>query len=385
MSFRIDNLNRRTLLAIATVLIIIGVFIYNGILSNTRKTPSIPVQSEIAQHRDVPHIISLRGFVTPENTVDIRPQVTATVKSIEVKEGQLVKAGELLLTLDDREAGADADKLSAEVAKDQALLDDARRKLKRNQELRAKGFIAQSTVDSAQSAVDAAQASLNASRSGLASGRVTVDYYQLISPITGRIGEITAHLGSLVRPNAAQAIATITQMDPIEVAFNVPEKHAHALLTAERTGTVPVTAQLNNEKIIGYLSFVDNAIDSTTGNLKAKASFENKQNTLWPGALVDVQVTVQTFKNAVVISPRSVQVGPDGQFVYVIADDGIISAQPITIDYVTPSTAVVSGLKVGSHIVMEGGQNLRPGKQVTKVVLDDKKSASPKVDSKASE
>lgn len=376
MVFHTQSLSRRMVSSIIIVLIIAGWFIYNQIISNAHKPTFIRVQSEIAQHRDVPQIVSVRGFVTAENTVDIRPQVTATVKSIDVKEGQAIKAGDLILTLDDRGAGADANKLAAQVAKDQALLDDARRTLKRNQELRTKGFVAQSTVDSAQSAVDAAEASLNASRSGLTSGRVTVDYYHLISPITGRMGELNVHVGSLVQPNNAQAITTITQIDPIEVSFNVPEKYAPQLLAAERDGDVSVMVKLNNEKMTGYLSFVDNAIDSSTGNLKAKALFENKNNLLWPGALVDVQITVETLKNAIVISPRSVQVGPDGQFVYLIAEDGKISVQPITIDYLTSDMAVVNGLTVGSHIVMEGGQNLRPGKYVTKITIDNKKSAA---------
>lgn len=357
-------LNKEAILVIIAVVIFLVWYIHKKKPFDPRME-SMTVQSEVALQRDIPEVISMSGFVTPKNTVDIRAQVTALVKSVNVQEGQTVKAGQLLLTLDDRGAGADAGKLAALVVKDQALLDDARHTLIRNQELRSKGFVAQSMVDSAQSAVDAALATLNADRAGLVAGKVAVDYYQLTAPISGRVGEINVHIGSLVQPSATQLITTITQIDPIDVVFNVPEKNVQQLLAAQRNGAVAVTAKIDKENAEGRLTFVDNTIDATTGNLKAKALFNNKNALLWPGGLVDITLTLQILKNAVTVSPRSIQVGPDGKFVYLIAEDKKVSTQPVSVEYLTSELAVVNGLAAGSHIVLEGGQNLRAGMSVS--------------------
>ena len=328
---------------------------------------AIPVRSELALKRDVPATLSVTGFVTPVQTVDIRSQVVATVQSVHVVEGQSVKAGQSLFALDDRGANADSEKLAAQVAKDQAMLDDALRTLTRNRELLAKNFVSKSVVDSAQSAVDAAQATLKADRAALASGRVAVDYRRIDAPIAGRVGEIKVHLGSLVQPGNADAMTTITQMDPINVTFNIPERDARSLLAEQRQGNVVVDVKLGDETLAGKLSFLDNAIDSAAGGLKARALFSNPKLVLWPGALVDVSLPLQSLKDVVVVSPRAVQVGPDGQFVHVVNADSTVAPQAVKIDYLTADEAVVSGLKAGSRVVVEGGQNLRPGLKVVEV------------------
>jgi len=326
---------------------------------------SIAVHSTLALKRDVAETLSMSGFVTPLQTVDIRSQVVATVQAVHVAEGQSVKAGQNLFSLDDRGASADSDKLVAQVAKDQALLDDAQRNLTRNRELLAKNFVAKSVVDSAQSNVDAAQATLKADRAALASGRVALDYRRITAPIAGRVGEIKVHLGSLVQPSGVDAMTTVTQMDPINVTFNIPERNVAALVAEQRSGPVVVSVKAGSEKLEGKLSFIDNTIDPTSGSLKARAVFANTESVLWPGALVDVALALHSRNGAIVIPPRAIQVGPAGQFVYVIGADSTVSPQAVTIDYLTTDQAVVSGLNEGSRVVTEGGQNLRPGLKVT--------------------
>ena len=338
----------------------------------TKPAQAVLVKSELAVKANVPEILTITGFVTPLETVDIRSQVLSTIQRIHVKEGQTVKAGQILFSLDARGASADSDKLAAQVAKDQVALEDAQRTLTRQAELLAKNFVSKSVVDSASSAVDAALATLKADRAALASGRVTVDYRRIDAPIAGRVGEIKVHIGSLVQAGGTDVITTVTQMDPINVTFSVPERHAGALLAGQRAGAVSVEARINNEKLEGKLSFIDNAIDSTVGSIKARAVFANPQAVLWPGALVDVSVALQTLAGVVVVPPRAIQVGPNGQFVYVVGDDEKVSAQPVKIDYLTTEQAVVSGLKEGSRVVTEGGQNLRPGLKVTEAGAADK-------------
>ena len=330
----------------------------------------VPVRSGVAEVRDVPEVISVTGFVTPLNIVDIRPQVSSTVRRVDIKEGQTVQTGQRMFTLDDRGDTANADKANAQIAKDQALLDDARRALARNRDLKARGFVSQSVVDSAQSNVDALIATVQADRAAMSSAQITVDFSAIKAPMSGRVGEIKVHVGSLVQPNSVQPIATITQIAPIDVAFNVPEREVQKLLSAQRAGRVVVVAHVDSRAVSGQLSFVDSAVDSATGSRKAKAEFENRDALLWAGALVNVDLSLRTLPHAVVISPRAVQVGPNGQFVYRIEPDGTVSSQPITVDYLNGQLAVVQGLSEGNRVVTEGGQNLRPGMHVTVAQTD---------------
>ncbi len=332
--------------------------------SKGKPAQTVRVKSALAERRDVPEAVSVTGFVTPLATVDIRSQVLATIQRIHVKEGQNVKAGQILFSLDDRGANADSNKLAAQVVKDQVALEDAQRTLKRNTELLAKNFIAKSVVDSAQSVVDGARATLEADKAALASARVTVDYRRIDAPIAGRVGEIKVHVGSLVQSGGTDVITTVTQIAPINVTFNIPERHVGTLLTAQRAGPVAVEVKTNGEKQDGKLSFIDNTIDPTAGSIKARAVFDNPQSVLWPGALVDVTLALRTLSGAIVVPPRAIQVGPSGQFVYAIAEDSTVSAIPVKIDYLTADAAVVSGIQEGLRVVTDGGQNLRPGQKV---------------------
>ena len=330
----------------------------------------VPVRSSIAEVRDVPEVYSASGFVTPLNVVEIRPQVTSTIRRVDIKEGQTVRAGQRMFTLDDRSDAANADKAASQVVKDQALLDDARRTLARNTDLKSKGFVSQSAVDSAQSNVDALAATLASDRAAVTAMKVAVGFAAVTAPMSGRVGEIKVHVGSLVQPNATLPMATITQIDPIDVAFNVPEREVQKLLAAQRAGPVPVRAHVGNRIIDGHLTFIDSAVDSAAGSLKAKAEFENRDGLLWSGTLVTVDLSLRMLRHAVVISPRAVQVGPKGQFVYRIEPDGRVSSQSITVDYLTSDLAVVQGLQGGNQVVTEGGQNLRPGLRVTVIKGD---------------
>jgi RND family efflux transporter MFP subunit len=343
-----------------------------GAAAKTNVERAVPVRTAVAEIRDVAEVISVSGFVTPVNIVDIRPQITSTVRRVEIKEGQTVQAGQLMFTLDSRSDAANANKADAQVGKDQALLDDARRTLAHNSDLKARGFVSQSAVDSAKSNVDALVATLQADRAAVTGAGVTVGFSAVAAPMTGRVGEIKVHVGSLVQPNSTLPMTTITQIAPIDVAFNIPEREVQKLLAAQRAGTVPVTARIENRTVSGQLSFVDSAVDSATGSLRAKAQFDNRDSLLWAGTLVNVDLSLRTLAHAVVISPRAVQVGPKGQFVYRVEADGTVSSQQITVDYLTADQVVVQGIAGGNRVVIEGGQNLRSGTHVTVVRADNK-------------
>ncbi len=338
--------------------------------ANVAAEKPVAVRSGVAAVRRVPEVYSASGFVTPLNVVEIRSQIMTTVRKVDIKEGQTVRTGQRMFTLDNRSDAANADKAAAQVVKDRAILDDARRTLARNIDLKSKGFVSQSAVDSAQSNADALAAALASDQAAATGARVTVGFSEVAAPMSGRVGEIKVHVGSLVQPNATLPMTTITQIDPIEVAFNVPEREVQKLLAAQRAGPVRVTAHVDERTVEGHLSFVDSAVDSSSGSLKAKAQFDNPDSLLWSGTLVTVDLALRTIERAVVISPRAVQVGPKGQFVYRIEPDGRVSAQPITVDYLNSELAVIDGLDGGTKVVTEGGQNLRPGLRVS-VIQDD--------------
>lgn len=335
--------------------------------TKARTERPVPVQTAVAEQRSIPEVLAVQGFVAPEKVVEIRPQVMSSVRAVDTDEGQTVRTGQRMFTLDDRNDAANAAKAAALVGKDGALLADARRALARNLDLKAKGFVSQSAVDTAQSNADALRATLASDRAAATAADVTRGFSVITAPMAGRVGEIKVHVGSLVQPNGLQPMATITQLDPIDVAFNVPERDVQKLLAAQRKGAVTVSAIVDGKRLSGRLIFIDSAVDQATGSLKAKGAFVNGDHLLWPGSLVDVELPLRTIADAVVVSPRAIQVGPSGQFVYRVEHDGRVLAQAVTVDYLTRNVAVVSGLAAGSRVVVEGGQNLRAGVLVVDV------------------
>lgn len=315
------------------------------------------------QVRDVPIVQASNGTVTPVSTVDLHPQTTATIRKVHIKEGDFVKAGQLMFTLDDRTDQANVDKAQAQVAKDEATLADLERQYQRARDLFAQHFIAQSQVDSLKSQVDSARAVLKADSAAAQSSRVSASFTSIRSPMSGRVGGINVYAGSLVQP--ATSLTTITQLDPITVAFTLPESALADLLAAQRAGRVPVEASVGDAKpVLGQLSFVDNAVDPVAGTIKVKAQFDNAGARLWPGQYVNAKVTVQTLKNAVVIPQSAVVTSARGTFVYAMQPDQTAAQVPVRKLYAFGQEAAVAGLKGDEKVITEGKQNLRPGAKV---------------------
>ena len=330
----------------------------------------IPVQSAVVLKKDLRIYKKMSGFASSISAIELKPQVMATVASIPVKEGQFVKAGDTLFTLDTREIDANINKLAAGVLKDEALLEDAKRNLIRNTELLHKNFISQSEVDSAQSAVDAALAVVNADKAELSAQHVIRDYYTITAPQTGRLGEINCRVGSVVQPSMALPMSTLTALDPIEVTFYIPEQDTQKILAALTRQDALIEVEADHTTRIGKLSFIDNTVDATSGALKAKAIFANTEHALWPGQMVMLRVSYENLKQVLVVPLRGVQVGPSGQFLYVITNEHIVKKIPISVVRMTPEHAVIKGVLEGTKIVIEGGQNLRPNMQVNVVTAE---------------
>jgi RND family efflux transporter MFP subunit len=326
--------------------------------------PAIGVSTVPARQTDMAVTLSATGAVTPLSSVEVRPQLTSVIEKVHIREGQFVKAGDLLFTLDARTNEAMVAQAQAQVAKDQATLADAQRQLVRSRELLAQNFISQGQVDANQAAVDSAAALVQADRAALAAARVSLSYARVTAPSAGRVGTINVYPGTAVQANTTPLL-TITQLDPIAVAFSLPQRHLTDALAALPGGGAPVEANLPDDNAArqGRLKFVDNQVDAASGTVKVKAVFDNNDAKLWPGAFVTVNMTARTLRGAVVVPQASIIQGPRGDIVYVV-QNGQAAARPVQVAYSQGEDAVVSGVKPGERVVLEGRQNLRPGATV---------------------
>jgi multidrug efflux system membrane fusion protein len=315
--------------------------------------------------RDVPMVLQANGSVMPISNVDLHPQTTSTITKVHIREGQFVRQGELMFTLDARSEHANVDKAQAQVLRDRASVEDFERQLKRSKDLLSKNFIAQGAVDTLQSQLDAARALLAADQAALRAAQVESSYTVLRAPMGGRVGAIGVYPGSLVQP--ATSLTSITQLDPIDVSFTLPESSLSGLLAAQKAGEVPVTALLSDaggKQLEGKLSFIDNAVDPATGVIKVKARFNNGGTDLWPGQYVNTQLTVRTLKDALVIPQNAIITNTTGIFVYSMEPDNTAKVRKIARVYAFGPHAVVTGLQGDEQVIVDGKQNLRPGGKV---------------------
>ncbi len=326
---------------------------------------AISVTTVRAVQRRVDVQLEATGTVSSLNSVEVRPQVASTITKVHVREGQFVKAGEPLFTLDARNDEVNVAKARAQLAKDLATLADAQRQLARSKDLLAQNFVSQGAVDTNQSLVDAQQAVIAADRAAIDAAQVGLSYSRIVAPSAGRAGAINVFAGSSVQP-AGNALVTVTQLDPIAVSFALPQRHLTSVLESLRGGGGAVTAVLpeGRRTLTGKLQFVDNAVDANSGTVKVKAQFDNPDNRLWPGAFVNVRLTVQTLDNAIVVPQASIVQGPRGRVVYVVDAAGRAESRPVELVYAQGADAVVSGVRGGERIVVDGRQNLRPGSPV---------------------
>lgn len=330
---------------------------------------AVAVTTVAARQLDLPVTLAGTGTVTPLSSVEVRPQVNSVVATVHIREGQFVKAGELLFTLDARADEARVAQAQAQVARDQAALADAQRQLTRSRELLAQNFISQGQVDANQAAVDAATALVAADRAALAAARVAQGYARITAPSAGRAGAVAIYPGTSVRANET-TLVTITQLDPIAIAFVLPQRHLPEALAALPGGGAAVSATLpdSSQALQGRLKFVDNLVDAASGTVKAKAVFDNPGGRLWPGAFVNVAMTARVLEGAVLVPQASIIQGARGDIVYVV-EGGKASARPVKLVHAQGEDAAVEGIRPGERIVLDGRQNLRPGATVAERAL----------------
>lgn len=316
-----------------------------------------------AQKQDVPVTVQVNGSVVSLNSVELRPQVTNTVREVHVKEGQFVKQGQLLFTLDDRPDQANLAKARAQQQKDEATMADLERQYRRSQELVAQNFIAKAAADATLSQLEAQRAAVAADKAAVQSAQVALGYATLRAPIAGRIGAVNIYPGTLVQPTLT--LVTITQLDPIAVSFPVPEGKLQDLLAAARSHT-PVEALVSGRKtpMKGTLNFVDNTVDPMIGTVRAKAVFDNADQGLWPGQFVETRVTVRSLEGATVIPAAALMMLAEGSSVYVVDAEHKATRRKVETLHTFGTQVAVRGVEPGEQVVIEGKQNVRPGGKV---------------------
>ena len=341
------------------------------------KQGGVSVTTTLAQRQTQPIVLTASGYVTSLNSVDVHPQVSNTISQVHIKEGQFVRAGELLFTLDERTAQANLHKAEAQLAKDQATLISLERQFARQKELRQQGFIAQNALDIVKGQYDAQLATVRQDQAMLESERVNFSFNTLRAPISGRVGAINVYPGSLVQP-ASNTLVTITQLDPITVAFTLPEREVTSLLAAAKTGNVSIEAFLPNSnwKRAGRLHFIDNAVDSQSGTIRVKGLFANADHGLWPGAYAGIRISVRELQDAVLIPLVAVVNAVDGTHVYTVSTDTTVQRRKIEILHSFDTRAAIKGLEGGERVVVDGTQNLRPGMKVREAGSDPNKPAA---------
>ena len=338
----------------------------------------------VLEKQDIPIIIESTGTVVAANIVDVRPQVSNVVKEIHIKEGQEVKKGQLLFTLDDRNDRANYDKA-------EAVADDAQRQLQRAKELVAQNFISKAGLDTAEANAKSAAATARA-----AEVQLSFDYIR--APIDGRAGIINVFPGSLVAPGnivttassstattALGAMVTITQLDPINVQFIVGEDNIPLLMQTDPANLkVSVTVGDNRTQVYeGKVLVIDNQVDPAIGAVRVKAQIANDKRTLLPGQFARVKLEANTLKDAILVPSQAVVINPRGRFIYVVGAEDKVSLKPIKVSYEYQGKAAITGIDAGERVVIEGKQNLRPGAKIREdKVAPAKPADAPKPESK---
>jgi len=328
---------------------------------------SVPVTTATATLRTVPIQVHAIGNVEALSTVSVKAQVAARIEKAYFTEGQDVKKGDLLFTLDRRPFDTALQQAEANLAKDQAQLENAKAEAERYTKLFQEGIVSKEQYDSMRTNADALAASVRADKAAIDKAGIDLSYCAIQAPIDGRTGALLVHPGNLVKDNDA-VLVVVNQIHPIYVTFSVPEQYLADIKRYRAAAPLKVEAIVPSQEqnpAQGVLTFIDNAVDNTTGTIKLKGTFENPDNRLWPGQFVNVALTLTTQPNAVVVPSQAVQTGQVGQYVFVVRQDMTAEYRPVVAgDNVAGETVVQKGLVAGETLVTDGQLRLVPGMKV---------------------
>jgi multidrug efflux system membrane fusion protein len=330
--------------------------------------PPVPVVMTAAGQQDVPIYFQALGTVMALNTVAIRAQVNGQLVSIDFRQGQDVKKGDVLAKIDPAPFKATLDQAMAKRAQDEALLIDAQKDLVRFKTLVVKNVETQQNVDAQQAKVDQLKATVDADQAAIEAAQTQLNFTTIAAPIDGVVGFRQIDIGNIIHTTDANPLTVLTQIQPCVVLFTLPQDDLGPLREAMLRGAVDVLAfdQDDQQQLAqGHLLLVDNQIDQTTSTIRMKAEFANQDDRLWPGEFVRIRTLITTRKDAVTVPAVAVQRGPDGLYAWVIKPDNTVEQRPIQALTVSESLAVVTkGLSPGEHVVTDGQSRLDVGSRV---------------------
>ena len=329
----------------------------------------VPVTVAPVVQKSVPLTLEAIGAAESSSTVSVRAQITGELTSVTFKEGDDVKMGQTLFTLDSRPLEAALKQSEANLQRDLAQAANAEAQAKRYQDLADRGIATREQVDTSAANATALQGTLGADRANLENARVQLQYATIKAPISGRTGALMVHPGNLVRANDVAPLVVINQVTPIFVSFAVPEAHLPDLKRYLAQGTPRVDVRPPNDvapPTSGAITFVDNQVDQTTGTIRVKASFANGDRRLWPGQFLNVSITLKNDANAVVVPGQAVQTGQQGTYVFVVKPDQTVDLRAVEVERtVGDDTIIKSGLTPGETVITDGQLRLNPGSRVS--------------------
>ncbi|WP_130830762.1 MdtA/MuxA family multidrug efflux RND transporter periplasmic adaptor subunit [[Erwinia] mediterraneensis] len=333
------------------------------------RRPLAPVQAATAETQSVPQYLSGLGTVAAASTVTVRSRVDGELQAIHFQEGQQVKAGQLLAEIDPRPFQVALTQAEGQLARDQATLANARRDLARYEQLAKTQVVSRQELDTQRALVSETLGTLKADEGSVASARLNLTYSRITAPISGRVGLKQVDVGNYVSSGDSNGLVVITQTQPIDVVFSVAENNISQILQAQKSGQ-PLSVEAwdrSNKTLLtsGELLSIDNQIDATTGTIKLKARFANADEQLFPNQFVNARLKVNTLQDAVVIPTAALQMGSEGNFVWVVNNENKVSKKSVTAGLQDSQKVVISaGLDAGERVVTDGLDRLTEGAQV---------------------
>lgn len=352
--------------------------------------PTTPVLVTKATTKTIPVIIRTIGTAQARATVSIRSRVNGQIMETAFTEGQMIRKGDPLFRIDPRPFQAKLREAEANLARDQASLDKAKSDFERYQSLSGKGFSSQQKYEESRAAMNAFTATIRADQAAVDLARLDLEFATIRAPITGRTGSVLVNAGNLIEANASQPLVVINETDPILASFSVPERHLAEIQQRIAEGRLDVEATIPDSKLApirGQVVFINNAVDTQTGTIQLKASFDNPNGHLTPGQFVRVVIEMDALTDAVVVPERTLQAGQKGSYLFIVKNDMTVEPKAVTPGPTVDGFTVVDALAVGDLVVTDGQLRLFEGAKVsfkTDGQKEPKKAAAKSEDKKDS-
>ena len=332
------------------------------------RAAAVPVVVETATRKTVALTLRAIGNVETIDTVTVRPLVGGELVGVHFREGTDVRAGDALFTIDPRPYEAALHQAEANLARDEANARNARLEAERGKSLFEQGVLSREQHDALDNSAEALDAAVRADHAAAEAARLNLGYCTIRSPIDGRAGSLLVQRGNVVKAIDGGPLVVVNRVDPIYVSFSVPERRLAGLKAARAAGQLEVKALVAGEEarpLSGELTFLDNAVDRTTGTIRLKGTFPNRERRLWPGQFVEVRLAIGARADALVVPATAIQTGQSGSFVFAVRPDLTVEARPVTTgEEVDGEVVVEKGVEAGERIVTDGQIRLVPGAKV---------------------